>query len=125
LPTARKAKAIDLEDETLTADLLPEDEWLALARTHLAKGEVRLALRALFLSGLAHLGAREILTLARHKSNRDYQRELRRKARDQPPLLEAFGHNIAAVERVWYGNHPIDADGLREFESNLERIRAC
>jgi hypothetical protein len=125
LPTARKAKAIDLEDETLTADLLPEDEWLALARTHLAKGEVRLALRALFLSGLAHLGAREILTLARHKSNRDYQRELRRKARDQPPLLDAFGHNIAAVERVWYGNHPIDAEGLREFESNLERIRAC
>jgi hypothetical protein len=86
---------------------------------------MRLALRAFFLSGLAHLAAREVLTLARHKSNRDYEAELRRRARDQPPLLEAFAQNIAVVERVWYGQHAVDAEALRNFELNLERIRAC
>jgi hypothetical protein len=115
----------DLADENVTADLLPEEEWLALAREHLARGELRLALRAFFLAGLAHLAGREILALARHKSNRDYQAELRRKARDRPPLLEAFEQNIAIVERVWYGRHEIDPDGLAQFENNFEQIRAC
>ncbi len=116
---------VDLADERVTADLLPEDEWLALARTHLALGELRLALRAFFLAGLAHLAGREILVLARHKSNRDYQTELRRKARDRPTLLDAFGQNIAMVERVWYGRHEIDAAGVARFENNLEQIRTC
>jgi hypothetical protein len=116
---------VNIEDENLTADLLPEDEWLALAREHLARGEVRLALRAFFLAGLAHLAAREVLLLARHKSNRDYQAELQRKARDREQVLQAFRENISAVERVWYGRHAIDDEGLRRFETNLEHIRAC
>jgi len=124
-PTPATTPIVDLTDESVTADLLPEDEWLALARGHLALGELRLALRAFFLAGLAHLALREILVLARHKSNRDYQAELRRKARDRPPLLEAFGQNIAIVERVWYGQHEIDAEGVARFENNLEEIRTC
>ena len=128
-PSASLSKAAlskpDLADENVTADLLPEDEWLALAREHLARGDLRLALRAFFLAGLAHLAGREVLALARHKSNRDYQSELGRKARDQPPLLEAFDQNVTIVERVWYGRHEIDRDGLARFESNLEQIRAC
>jgi len=119
------APKVDLEDESLTADLLPEDEWLGLARDHLARGEVRLALRAFFFAGLAHLSTRNVLVLARHKSNRDYQAELRRKASDRPSLLEAFGQNILAVERVWYGQHEIDREGVQQFENNLEQIRAC
>jgi hypothetical protein len=124
-PLPAATPIVDLTDENVTADLLPEDEWLALARSHLALGELRLALRAFFLAGLAHLAGRQILILARHKSNRDYQTELRRKARDRPSLLEAFGQNIAIVERVWYGRHEIDADGVARFENNLEEIRTC
>lgn len=125
LPVSAPVPKVDLEDESVTADLLPEDEWQALAREHLRKGEMRLALRAFFLSGLAHLAAREVLTLARHKSNRDYHTELRRKAHDQPPLIDAFAENIRAVERVWYGRHDVDAEDIRRFEINLEQIRAC
>lgn len=124
-PAAAPRPAIDLEDAALTADALPEDEWLNLARAHLGKGELRLALRAYFLSGLAHLAARDVLSLARHKSNRDYQAELRRKARDRPPVLEAFARNTATVERVWYGRHEIGPEEVRDFETNLEQIRAC
>ena len=114
----------DLKDESVTADLLPEDEWLALAREHLGRGELRFALRAFFFAAMAHLAAREVLTLGRHKSNRDYHAELRRRAGDQPPLVEAFGHNIAMLERVWYGQHEIDEQGVRAFEENVNRIRA-
>lgn len=115
----------NLTEENVTADLLPEDEWLLLAREHLGKGELRFALRAFFFAGLAHLGGRELLTLARHKSNRDYARELRRRASDRAPLLAAFGDNIAAVERVWYGAHEIDRADLERFEHNLDAIREC
>ena len=119
------AVKLDLADENVTADLLPEDGWLLLARNHLGKGELRFALRALFFAGLAHLGTRELLTLARHKSNRDYWRELRRRASDQPPLLDAFHDNVAVVEWVWYGEHAIDEGALERFENNLEAIRKC
>ena len=124
-PPASAAPTPDLADDNLSADLLPEEEWLALARACLTKGNRRFALRAFFLAGLAHLGAREVLTLARYKSNRDYRAELRRKARDQPPLLDAFEQNIIAVERVWYGRHTIDQTGVERFETNLEQIREC
>ena len=114
----------NLEDESVTADLLPEDEWLSLAREHLSRGELRFALRAFFFAAMAHLAAREVLTLGRHKSNRDYHVELQRRASDQPPLLNAFGESIAMLERVWYGQHGIDERGIRAFEENVNQIRA-
>ena len=73
----------DLNEESVTADQLPEDGWLQLARELMERGELRLALRASYLAGLAHLGHRELIHLARHKSNRDYDRELHRRARAQ------------------------------------------
>ena len=98
----------DLADESVLADLLPEDEWLALGRGLLERGERRLALRAFYLSALSGLGGRGLLGIARHKSNRDYQRELRRRARDHATLQDAFGRLVARFERVWYGSHPAD-----------------
>ncbi len=117
--------APDLREENVTADQLPEDGWLRLAAELLDRGEYRLALRAFYLAGLAHLGGRELLHLARHKSNRDYDRELRRRARTRDDLLEAFAHNLRAFERAWYGDHTVDAAALRDFSANLDRIRAC
>jgi hypothetical protein len=117
--------APDLREESVTADQLPEDGWLQLARELLDRGELRLALRAFYLAGLAHLGARELIRLAKHKSNRDYDRELRRRARAQDELLAAFGRNLDAFEGAWYGDHPVTPEVLGVFSQNLERIRAC
>jgi TRAP-type C4-dicarboxylate transport system permease small subunit len=66
----------DLADENVGAEQLPEDGWLTLARDLWQRGELRLALRAFYLSSLAHLADRELITLARFKSNLDYEREL-------------------------------------------------
>ena len=115
----------DLRDESVSADQLPEEGWLQLAREMLAANDLRLALRALYLAALAHLGRQGLLTLAAHKSNLDYQRELRRRARARQQLLSAFGANLGVFERAWYGRHEVTRETLAEFERNLEAIRAC
>jgi hypothetical protein len=115
----------DLHSEDLVADQLPEDAWLRLAAQLVEAGDLRLALRASYLAGLAHLAQRNLISIAKHKSNWEYDRELRRRARTQPDLLGAFDENVRAFERVWYGTHTIDQNRLSRFHSNLEQIRAC
>ncbi len=112
----------NLEDESVQANQLPSDEWLALAQELLAKGEMRLALRAFYLASIALLGHRELIVIAKHKSNRDYVRELERRAHAHPGLLEAFRRHVGVFERVWYGLHPVTEDTVAEFRSNHEGI---
>jgi hypothetical protein len=115
----------DLGDENVTAGQLPEDGWLKLARELSARGELRLAIRALYLAGLAHLAQRELISIARFKSNRDYDHELRRRARALTGLQSAFAENVGIFDRVWYGLHEVTQETLQQFELNLERIRTC
>ena len=115
----------DLAADDVAADELPEDGWLALAREHAARGDFALALRATWLAGLAHLSHRELLRIARHKSNRDYDTELHRRARTREQLLAAFRENLTAFESAWYGRHEVTRDTFARFTGNLERIRGC
>ncbi|MGB0581363.1 MAG: DUF4129 domain-containing protein, partial [Limisphaerales bacterium] len=117
--------APDLTAEDVTADELPEDDWLNLAHDLLNKGDSRLALRALYLACLAHLGERELVTISRAKSNREYQRELKRRARLLEELRSAFTENVQSFERVWYGVHEVTRAMFDHFEQNLHRIRQC
>lgn len=119
-PLPRK---IDSLDENVTADLLPEDDWLRLARESITNGDLRAGLRALFLAALAHLAQREVIALARHKSNRDYHAELRRRTPEQSQLHEAFSENMRDLERVWYGRHAAGAAHVHRAEENLALIR--
>jgi hypothetical protein len=114
----------DLTDENVRADQLPEDGWTKLARELLERGEFRLALRAFYLASLEHLAARNLISLARFKSNRDYERELGRRAHSLPGLLAVFGDNLLVFERSWYGRHEADREVVGRFEANVERIRA-
>jgi hypothetical protein len=132
-PRHRRAEAIseplsavpDLTDEAVTAAELPEDEWLKLAGEWIGRGDLRLGLRALYLASLAHLARRELIRIARFKSNQDYERELRRRTRSLPDLPAMFSENVSVFERAWYGLHEVTQDGLRRFQSNLEKIKAC
>jgi hypothetical protein len=117
------ATAIDLQNEIVLASDLPEDEWLRLADQHAASGDLRLALRALYLGTLALLNRRGFLTIHACKSNRDYERELRRRARDGA-LAQIFGLNIRSFEQSWYGFHEVTNEQLAAFRVNLGRLRA-
>jgi hypothetical protein len=115
----------DLENEGLAADQLPENEWAALAQDLAGRGEYRLAMRALYLAGLAHLAQAELLRLARYKSNRDYLNELRRRAHFEPALPTAFAQCARLYESVWYGKHEAAAPQYLELSAQWEQLRGA
>lgn len=116
----------DLRSENVTADELPQDRWIELAEKLAAQGEFRLSLRALYLAGLAHLGSKELVTIARSKSNKEFRHELTRRARLQTELIAAFGESVNAFETVWYGTGEATPETLKHYTANLQRmIQAC
>lgn len=115
----------DLTAEDVAADQLPEDAWMRMAREMMERGDLRLALRAFYLAALAHLSERQMISIAKYKSNRDYHRELRRRRPGQAELIATFGETIRAFERAWYGMHEVTRDVLGASQRNLERIRQC
>lgn len=74
-------------------DLLSEAE--ALAR----KGELRAAIRKGYIALLVELGERKVISLAQHKTNRDYLRSLRA----VEPLYGNVKGLTDSFERHWYG----------------------
>ena len=115
---------VELTDETLLPTDRPEDEWAILSRELMARGETRLALRALYLGSLAHLAQRQWILVHRGKSNLDYLRELRRRAKGLTDLESHFSENLRLYERSWYGDHPATAETITQFLGNLERIKS-
>lgn len=114
----------DIQDENVGADQLPEDGWTKLARELLDRGELRLALRAFYFASLSHLAARNLISIARFKSNRDYEHELRRRGHSFPELLLVFGDNLLSFERVWYGLHDVNRALVDRFAGNVEKMKA-
>ena len=112
----------DVSDESVTADALPSDEWMKMGDDYLAKGDVRLALRAYVLATLSALAFVNVIRLARHKSNGDYGYEVQRGLRDRQELVDAFAQNMGQLERNWYGDHGVDQAALAVFRENLNRI---
>jgi len=115
--------APDLTEENISVQLLPEAGWLKLGRELLERGELRLALRAFYLATLAHLAARNLISPAKFKSNRDYELELRRRGHSMPELLSIFGDNSLVFERIWYGLHEINQELVQQFLARVEQIR--
>jgi Domain of unknown function (DUF4129) len=115
--------AVRLEDESLTADRLPEDEWIALAERCLAEGNLRAALRAFYLANLAWLVGERLLTIQPGRTNRDFELELRRRARHAAEARELFAANVRAFERAWYGMHDVGESDTAEFRQRGEEMK--
>ena len=115
---------VNLADESLTADQLPESEWLALADEWMEKGDFRLALRAMYLASLNYLSSRDLVSLRRWKSGLDYRRELARRARSKPDLPLAFTRSVAIFEQGWYGRHTVDRAMAEDLANGLNEMRA-
>jgi hypothetical protein len=125
-PGAGEAPAlvpVRLEDESLTADRLPEAAWLEMAERCLAEGNLRLALRAFYLANLAWMGRKELLTIDPGKTNREFELELRRRARRSPEARELFSANVRAFERAWYGLHDVPEEETREFRRRNDEMK--
>jgi hypothetical protein len=114
----------DLNDESTSADDLPANRWLVLAEEFTAKGELRLAMRALYLAMLAYLAEQELITIEVYKSNREYEQELKRRAHDREEMLSIFSKSLNLFEHVWYGMYRIPPADFDDFSMNLKRIWA-
>lgn len=111
----------DLQDESTQAAQLPPEGWLTLAREQLGRGEWRLAWRALYLATLARLATQGLVSLAKFKTNLDYERELRRRAVTRQDVIAWFSSRRGAYEAVWYGRALAEEQRAREWLEELER----
>jgi hypothetical protein len=92
-PKPRIVLGEQLAPEETAKDLLSEAE--ALAR----QGDVRAAIRKAYIALLVELGDRKLLSLAQHKTNRDYLNALR----NVPQLHSKMRGLTDSFERHWYG----------------------
>ena len=117
--------AVSLQDEHLLADRLPEEEWIALSENCAREGDYRAALRALYLANLAWLGRNRWIAIHPGKTNREYELEVRRRAREFPEARALFTVNVASFERAWYGKHAVGTEDIAAFLQRLQQIKAA
>lgn len=121
---APAATGEDLTDDRLDAGNVPEDRWLTLAQDLMARGELRLAMRALYLASLSYLARHTLVTVQAAKTNRQYEVELRRRTRDRLDVAHLFSENARIFERAWYGDHEVSTQIIESFRENLQRMKA-
>ncbi len=109
----------DLEDEDVSADLMPRNRWIDLARKLIASGDHRLALRAYFLAQLSALSTEGLIVIRKAKSNREYARELAQRGHGNRNLPEIFWHELRLFESIWYGERPSGPEEIRQMEAYL------
>jgi hypothetical protein len=92
-PQARIVLGEKLAPDQSATDLLSEAEGLA------RRGELRAAIRKAYIALLVELGERKLISLAQHKTNRDYLRSVR----EVQPLYGNVKQLTDSFERHWYG----------------------
>ncbi len=118
------APAPDLSDDGIKADDLPVNRWLVLATEMIEAGDLRLAMRALYLATLAHLAGEQMISIEIYKSNREYEQELKRRAHEKKEMLAIFSKSLTIFEEVWYGMYQITRREFDKFAANQKRISA-
>lgn len=112
-PKARKKKEARivlgerLEPEASATDLLSQAE--ALVRN----GDIRAAIRKAYIALLVELGDRKVISLAQHKTNRDYLNSVR----SLPPLFLTMRGLTDIFERHWYGLEQATTDDWQDFRA--------
>jgi len=119
-----ESEKADPEIVNLSADELPPDQWIALSSRFMSEGSLRLALRALYLGTLAWLGEKDMISIAMHKSNRDYKLELQRRAHDRKEIQEMFSVQVTSFDRYWYGMNNLDRRDVDRFAAAQNKMMA-
>lgn len=96
-------------DESATT-IFSEAELLA------SRGDLRGAIRKGYVAVLCELADRKAVRLARHKTNRDYARDLA----NRRPLIDTFKTMTGRFERSWYG---LQAAGPQDWEAFRDEYR--
>ncbi len=96
-----------LEADQTAADLLAQAETLAHS------GDLRAAIRKAYIALLCELGDRKLISLAQHKTNRDYLNSVR----DKASLYTGMRKLTQSFELHWYGFVPAGETDWTEFRN--------
>jgi hypothetical protein len=96
-----------LEPDATSKDLLADAE--ALAR----QGDLRAAIRKAYIALLVELGDRKLISLAQHKTNRDYLNSLR----SLPQVHSRMRNLTESFERHWYGFATATPNDWQDFRA--------
>lgn len=100
-----------LEPDQTAADLLAQAE--ALARG----GDLRAAIRKAYIAFLCELGDRKVISLAQHKTNRDYLNSVRERG-----SLYSTMHGLTnSFEVHWYGFVPPGENDWNDFRQRYQQ----
>lgn len=118
--TLKKKKKRDMltEEDLLEFSEAP-DAALELARKFRGEGDFRMAYRYLFINLLTELNRREVIRIARYKTNRFYMREAVNSGRVEYGEIAPF---FSCFDRVWYGFKNIKQDELDRFFTARDAI---
>ncbi len=110
------------EDRIILGERLSADETaqnLFNQAEQLAReGDLRGAIRKGYIALLCELNDRKIIGLARHKTNRDYLRDVSRRRE-----LHENMHNLTSnFERHWYGFESAEPTDWEEFRQNYQKV---
>src|SRR5204863_1993073 len=107
-----------IADDESAEDLFGEAERLA------REGQLRDAIRKGYIALLCELSDRKIIGLARHKTNRDYLRDVRKRRE----LFENMVGLTGNFERNWYGlrpSAPADWEDFRDrYRQTISSVRS-
>ena len=103
-----------LEADQTAADLLEQAEALARA------GDLRGAIRKAYIALLCELGDRKVISLAQHKTNRDYLMSVRNRS----ALYQTMRNLTNRFELHWYGFVPPAASDWAEFRVGVRSASA-
>ena len=101
-----------LEPDQTAADLLAQAEHLA------HQGDLRGAIRKAYIALLCELGDRKIVSLAQHKTNRDYLNSIR----ERTSLYGSMRRLTSSFELHWYGFRPPLENDWKEFRNGYQQI---
>ena len=93
------------------ADDVSANDIFAEAEEFARRGEMRLAVRKGYIATLCELSDRKLIGLARHKTNRDYLRDVRKRK----GLFNNLAGLTSRFERHWYGYQTFDVTDWDEF----------
>lgn len=100
-----------LEPDQTAGDLLAQAESLA------RNGDLRGAIRKAYIALLCELGDRKIVSLAQHKTNRDYLNSVRERVH----LYSSMRQLTNSFELHWYGFQPPAENDWNEFRSGYQK----
>ena len=100
-----------LEPDQTAADLMAQAD--ALARS----GDLRAAIRKAYIALLCELGDRKLISLAQHKTNRDYLFSVR----DKVSLYSSMRKLTTAFELHWYGLVPAAENDWNDFRNDYQK----